>query len=227
MKINCNGVEIEAKSSVKYLGVVLDQDMSGRTMGSNVVKKVNSVLKFFYRKNSFLNYTNRKLLCSALIQSRFDYGYNVYYRGLGTDLKKKLQTAQNKMIRFILNYSSRRHLFVTDFVRTGFLSVECRFEYLSMNLMYNIYNDLAPSYLCHFRKVNSVHSHRTRNSAMSYVIPRVKTQGSFSFMFTGAKLWNNLPDSIRAITSKDNFKKKCKSYVFKQMKTKESSIYIY
>ena len=47
MKISCNNVEIEAKSSVKYLGVVLDQDLTGKTMGGNVVGKVNSVLKFF------------------------------------------------------------------------------------------------------------------------------------------------------------------------------------
>ena len=40
MKISCNNVEIQAKSSVKYLGVVLDQDMTGKTMGGNVVRKV-------------------------------------------------------------------------------------------------------------------------------------------------------------------------------------------
>ena len=78
MKLSCNNVEIEAKSSVKYLGVVLDQDMTGKTMGGNVVRKVNSVLKFLYRKSSFLKFRNRKLLCSALLQSRFEYGYNVF-----------------------------------------------------------------------------------------------------------------------------------------------------
>ena len=87
MKISCNNVEIEAKSSVKYLGVVLDQDMTGKTMGGNVVRKVNSVLKFLYRKSSFLKFRNRKLLCYALLQSRFDYGYSVFYRDLYSDMK--------------------------------------------------------------------------------------------------------------------------------------------
>ena len=67
MKISCNNVEIEAKCSIKYLGVVLDQDMTGETIGGNVVRKVNSVLKFLYRKSSFLKFRNRKLLCSALL----------------------------------------------------------------------------------------------------------------------------------------------------------------
>ena len=45
MKISCINVEIEAKSSVKYLGVVSDPDMTGKTMDGNAVCKVNSVCK--------------------------------------------------------------------------------------------------------------------------------------------------------------------------------------
>ena len=111
MKILCNNIEIEAKSSVKYLGVVFYQDMTGKTIGGNVVRKVNSVLNFLYRKSSFLKFRNRKLLCSALLQSSHDYGYNVFYRGLYSDMKVKFQTAQNKMIRFILGYDSRQQRF--------------------------------------------------------------------------------------------------------------------
>ena len=78
-------------------------------------------------------------MCSALLQSRFDYGYNVFYRGLYSDMKVKFQTAQKKMIRFILAYDSRQHLHVKDFLRTGFLSVEKRYDYLSANLMYKFF----------------------------------------------------------------------------------------
>ena len=53
MEISCNNIETEAKPSVKYLGVTLDQDMTGKTMGGNVVRKINSVLRFLYRKSSF------------------------------------------------------------------------------------------------------------------------------------------------------------------------------
>jgi len=223
MKISCNNVEIEAKSSVKYLGVVLDQDMTGSTMGNNVVKKINSVLKFLHRKSSFLKFSNRKLLCSALLQSRFDYGYNFFYRGMYCDIKLKFQTAQNKMIRFILEYNSRQHLYVKDFVRAGYLSVEKRYDYLSVNLMYNIYYGQAPSYLCQFKKVDTVHSYGTRGSVMSYVLPNIKTQGKKTFMYNGAKLWNSLPVSMKTIECKDNFKKKCKKYFFSLMEKSENS----
>ena len=131
----------------------MDQDISEKNMGDNVVKKINSVLKFLHRKNSYLNHNHRKLLSSALIQSRFDYGYNIYYRGLGKDVQKKLQTAQNKMIRFILDYNSHYRLCVKNFVNTRYLSVGTRIEYSSLNMMYNIYNNRVPSYMCHFQRV--------------------------------------------------------------------------
>ena len=192
-------------------------------MGSNVVKKINSVLKFLHRKSGFLKFSNRKLLCSALLQSRFDYGYNFFYRGLYSDIKWKFQTAQNKMIRFILDYNSRRHLYVKDFVRAGYLSIEKRYDYLSVNMMYNIYYDQAPSYLCQFKKVDTVHSYGTRGSVMSYVLPKIKTQGKKTFMYNGAKLWNSLPVSMKTTECKDNFKKKGKKYFFSLMEKCENS----
>ena len=226
MKITCNNIDIEAKSTVKYLGVALDQDMTGKTMGTSVVKKINSVLKFLYRKSSFFKFRNRKLLCSALLQSRFDYGHNFYYRGLYKEIQLKLQTAQNKMIRFILNYDSRQHLYFKDFVKTGCLSVDKRYEYLSANLMYNIFYGLAPSYLCHFERVDNLHSYGTRHSVLSYVLPEIKTHGGKTFMYNGAKLWNSLPVSLRSIESRDNFKIKCKKFFFDQMKNIENSQFV-
>ena len=96
MKITCNGINIKAKSSVKYLGVGVDQNMRGDSMGGNIVKKVNSVQKFLYLKSSYLKFKNRKLSYLSLPQSRFDY------RGCYKEIKSKLQAAQNEMIRFIL-----------------------------------------------------------------------------------------------------------------------------
>ena len=59
----------------------------------------------------------------------------------------------------------------------------------------------------------SVHSYGTiaRGIEMNNVIPEIKTQGKETFMYNGTRLWNSLPDSIKLIEVKDNFKKKCKN----------------
>ena len=107
-----------------------------------------------------------------------------------------------------------------DFRKLKLLDVPTRFEYLSLSMMYSIYNNMAPSYLCSF-------SHSTRRSNMSYVIPHVKTQGSKSFMYNVAKLWNDLPVSIKSVDSKDLFKSKCKTFLFNKMTAKEDSDFVF
>ena len=111
-------------------------------------------------------------------------------------------------------------------MKVKYLDIESRFHYLSCNMMFNIYNGKAPSYLCTFDKVTDVHSHFTRNSNMCYVIPQVKTQGSRSFMFNAAKAWNDIPNCIKNVDSKDDFKMKCKSYLFKRMQDEENNEFV-
>ena len=51
--IKYGNIQIKQHSKVKYLGCLLDETMSGEAMALNVVNKINNMLKFLYRKNSF------------------------------------------------------------------------------------------------------------------------------------------------------------------------------
>ena len=68
LSITCKGTVIEARNTVQYLGVVLEQCLSGANMATSVIQKANAGLKFFYRKRKFLNLTTKKLLVRSLIQ---------------------------------------------------------------------------------------------------------------------------------------------------------------
>ena len=162
----------------------------------------------------------KKMLCSAMIQSSYDYASNSWYRGLQKQIKNKLQTSQNKVIRFILGYDSRQHLYCADFVKLGCLDISHRVDYLALSLMYSIVHNTAPSYLCNLEKVK--HSYGTRWSNCSFTIPKVKTQGSLSFKYNSIKLWNSLPLYIKKAETKDDFKHKCKIF-FKDKMIKEES----
>ena len=228
INITCNSVAIEAKSSVKYLGAIIDQNMSGYNMGNNIVKKVNNRLKFLYSKSKFITKLHhRKMLCSALLQSAYDYRYNVYYRDLTKHIKNKLQTSQNKIVRFILGYKSQHHIGVNDFKKFKFLNVENRINYLTLNMMFNVYYDRAPRYLSQkFSKCENVHT-CTRYSENSFNVPSVKTQGSLTFVFNGTKLWNSLPVIIKSIVTKDRFKKKVRSLLLNKMYDQENNDFVY
>ena len=53
LSLTCKGTVIEAKNTVKYLGVVLEQCLSGANMATSVIQKANARLEFLYRKRKF------------------------------------------------------------------------------------------------------------------------------------------------------------------------------
>ena len=76
--VKCGDQIIEGTSSVKYLGIVLDQNMSCESIAANIIIKAGSRLKFLYRQGKFLDQNSRRTLCQALIQCHFDYSYSCF-----------------------------------------------------------------------------------------------------------------------------------------------------
>ena len=63
LSVECNGHTIKAPRLVKYLGLTLDDQLTGEA----IVQKDNGRLKFHYRQYNFLEEKLRKSICSALI----------------------------------------------------------------------------------------------------------------------------------------------------------------
>ena len=193
-------------------------------MGKRVLQNVNRKLKFLYRKKDYFGANERKLVCASFLQSHFDYACNYWYRSLSCSIKNKLQCAQNKIIRYVLNYHPRKHVGFQEFRKLGWLNVSSRVDYLTLNLMYCIFNGSAPAYFSNFYYVN--HRYSTRRSQAAFVKSHVGTMTKYSFKASGIKLWNDLPANVKTASSKSSFKKLCKSFLMDQMNTREISEFI-
>ena len=110
-------IEIKQYSKVTYLGCILDNDLSGESMATKILSLVNSRLKFLYRKQKLLTLSLLRLLCNALIQPHYDYACLVWYPSLNKRLSKKIQTSQNKCIRYCLNLDNRAHVGIDEFIK--------------------------------------------------------------------------------------------------------------
>ena len=102
LNIQYKGKKVKQYSKVTYLGCIFDENLFGESMATHVINKVNSRLRFLYRQKIFLDIPLRRLLCNAMIQPFFDYGCNAWYPNLNKNLKKRLEAAENKCIRFCL-----------------------------------------------------------------------------------------------------------------------------
>ena len=87
------GQTVTATKSVKYLGLEIDNVLSGELMASDIIKKVTSRLKFLYRQANYFDQKIKKTLCSALILCLFDYLISSWYGGLSETSRTKLQRA--------------------------------------------------------------------------------------------------------------------------------------
>ena len=76
-----------------------------------------------------------------------------------------------------------------------------------VNVMYRCTNNLAPAYLCNlFAPRTSTYDLRDAKGKLLLPKPRTDYQKR-SFSYSGALLWNNLPEEVRATTSLDLFKR--------------------
>ena len=85
LNIKYKDIIIKQHSKVKQLGCILDESLSGESMGLHVLNKLNSNSNFFIEKT---NPPLRRLLCNALIQPHFDFACTSWFPNLNQSLKK-------------------------------------------------------------------------------------------------------------------------------------------
>ena len=158
-------------------------------------------------------------MSTSLIQSNFDYACNYWFKVWLNYVKHRLQTVQNKIIRYVLNLFCKDHIGIDEFLQMNWLNVTERCNYLTLNIMYNIFNGSAPSYMCHLNFVCNAQS-----SVLGFSVPHVKSQDSRTFKYNGIILWNILPHNVKSAQPKYLFKKLCKDFlIWKKMRKAEDS----
>ena len=154
-------INIKQYTSVTYLGCELDQYLSGESMATKVLGKINGRLKFLYRKQKFLSSSLRRMLCNYLIQPHFDYACSAWYPNLNKKYKKKVQVAQNKCVRFCLILENRAHLGVKEFRKINWLPTRKRFEQCVSVGAFKFCKNICPAYMSDiFEKTNAKHNTR-------------------------------------------------------------------
>ena len=227
LHVICNGSDIEPDVEVTYLGVNLDQSLSGSSIVNKIVTKCNNKIKFLYRNARSFDPQTKGMLASALVQCHFDYACSMWFSCVSSTSRKRLQIIQNKLIRFILGISTRSHIGYREFSSSNMLPVEYRVTQLKLNHMFNIVHGSAPEYLKNNINITREPAHNTRSGSFACYIPNVKSFGIKSFFFTGSKLWNSLSHSIQCITDKFIFKKMIKGTLWNRLRSAHISEYIF
>ena len=210
-----NGNEIPLSSSVRNLGVTLDQTLSFQQHVSRTCQACYLELRRIKSIRHYLTHDALKTLICAFVLSRIDY-CNSLLAGCPKKLTLKLQKVQNNAARIICRSSRSDH--ISPVLRSlHWLPVDCRIDYKVLLLVFKALNDLAPSYLSDLIHLY-VPSRQLRSSADTRVLRlppvRLSSAGQRSFNYQAPALWNNLPYSLRHSDSVASFKSSLKTHLF-------------
>ena len=216
LKLTVNGCPMEINSSVRSLGVLLDNKFSMSQYVTSIVQACNLQIRNLWFIASKLSMKLKTHLVHALVLSKLDYCNSVLYGISAKDLQR-LQKIENSAVRFIFGKGKKAH--VTQLLKkVHFLPVEYRIMFKIALLTYKCVNNLAPSYLKELITIRKPTIKNVRLDTDYFLLEcppypsLVNTEKAFSF--NSPKIWNSLPFEIRSACSVTQFKTLLKTHYF-------------
>ena len=210
ISIEMDGKPIKRVKEAKSLGVQIDEHLTWARHVENISKKIASAIGALKQVRQFIDTNTALKIYEALIQPHFDYCSTVW-DGLSIALNDKLQKLQNRAARAITKFpynASTSELFS----KLGWDDLSTRRKKHKAIMMFKTVHELTPSYLHKLFNFRSTGYH-LRNLENTLFVPKPRTNyGKRTFSYDGAKLWNQLPQSVRAICSLTQFKREIHSW---------------
>ena len=205
--IHFKETELTCSSAEKLLGVIVDNTMSWSNHVKFILKKCTSLLYLLSRIKHFLSVPFRKLFFNSYILPHLDYCC-IVWGNCNSMIINKVVLFQKRAARLILDADLLTPSKIL-FARLNWLPFPQRIQFHKAILLYKIFSNQAPEYLSDiFTPVSSIHSISLRSATdMQLYSPRPKTEIlRKSFLYSGSKLWNSIPNHIKKAPTLSQFK---------------------
>lgn len=212
--INVGDECINASSSVRDLGVIIDHELKLKEHVHQIVKKSYSLIRWIKSIREYLTISATKSLVHAIIVSRLDYCNSLLF-GISETLLDELQRVQNAAARLILGLRKRDH--ISGALKSlHWLPIRHRIKYKLAVITYKVLNTGSPSYLRELLTVKEAPRTLRSNRRLLLEVPRtkLKTAGDRAFQTSAPTVWNSLPEHLKNCKSVELFKKQLKTHLF-------------
>lgn len=195
--INCSCPSIELVDEIKYLGLIIDSNLSWKSHVNYTKTKLIKYSRMFYMMRTMCNPEILRMLYFAFVNSKLEYGLAVWGGTYLTTLKP-LIVLQKSYMRSILNRPRLEH-------------TEPLFRVLRVLPFRNmyIYKVLRLFYNNSSMERNKVRERaKTLRRKLNVPVPKPKlTIFKKYYLFTAPKFFNVLPDNIKIINIRNIFLK--------------------
>lgn len=203
---NCKCEEIENVTHFKYLGVVIDKDLSWKIHIDNLLHQVRCGIRQFYFLRNICNIDLLRSLYFALIHSKLQYGIHCW-GGTFQNLTQKIRIVQNHFIRIIL-FKNKMESSFPLYTSLKVLPIQHLFVFKVLQIFFIRSGNNGTELI--------QHKYTTRSKAANLIKkPKInKTIMARSFVFLGPKIFNDLPNEMKNAKSILVFKKQLKQWLF-------------
>ena len=213
----CIGEEtIKPKVTVHNLGATIDSKLTMEAQVKRVIKSVYYHLRRIAKIRKHLSQEACAKIIHATVTSRLDF-HNGLLAGASSKSLARLQVAQNNAARLLTGVNRREHI-TPVLQRLHWLPVHQRIAYKVISLIQKaLHTQSAPRYLKDQLTVyRPTRELRSSSDQWTLTVPRVRLQyGNRSFTAFGSRLWNSLPADLRQPQTFMTFKKKLKTFLFR------------
>ena len=211
---NINQFPIKRVSTVKSLGVHIDENLTWECHINELSKKIASGISAIKRIRYSVPYKTLLSIYNSLVQPHLDYCSSVW-GSCSKSLSQKLQKLQNRAARVITFSNYDRN--TDELLRmVNWVKLDRQRLVNKSIMMYKIVNNMVPEYLSsHFVLRSDTLTYNLRDSDGTLAIPQPRTNYcKRSLSYSGVVLWNSLPLNTRQSLSLNEFKSKLKNYDF-------------
>ena len=209
-RLTFGGKSIQTNDTHKHLGLVFSKDLNFHEHINEIIRKINRTLSPIYPIASHLPRDTLAQIYTTYVQPHFDYCDTVYDGHLTISDIHRLQTLQNRAARLVTGalFRTSTDRLLLD-VGWNSLTVRRKIHRLIVYFKLRIRHQNIPNYtVSALPNTRSTDTGRTLRNSQDQSLPHARTSVyQRSFFPNTTKSWNQLPNSLRQITSTTTFKR--------------------
>ena len=211
-KIYFGDTPIVPSSTVKNLGVHMDQYMLFDVHINHMSRKINGLLIALNRIKDRLDKQSREIVVQSLALSIINYCLRVWSMTTNEQIER-VQKLQNFAAR-VVHGGARKYDHVTPIIKElKWLKIENKIVFDICIFTYKVCHNMLPDWLFSFPVNHYINTRTTRQSSNLYVARRKTDIGTRAISVKGPKLFNAIPSAVQKQPTLIRFKDKLKKYL--------------
>ena len=202
---------VQVLSSVKLLGIVLDNKLNFNLHIENICKSASNQLNALVRLKRYLGFAERKVLVNSYILSNFNYCPLVWFVSSKKSMAK-IENLQKRALRFLHNDISSSYDELLD--KSGKTSINVRIHRILCTEIFKTLKSLNPTFMnevFELRETERPVRSKYKLNLNAPIVNKVRF-GTKSIRSLGPKIWNSLPYEIKSSETLTIFKNLIKDW---------------